>query len=146
MNGQEFLQKLKNYFKKCKKLIPDVTDDMLRDEGDNEKIYYVTGNNKLIGKSCEFMTFYKSTGWGCIKVFVDSDDTISAYIYNENYKIGDKPIKAKKVILKRGEALYFLTLMYNIANKQEHQLPISKLDFDYEVTEEDIKKFKREMN
>ena len=135
MNGQEFLQKLKNYFKKCRKLIPNVTDDILRDEGDNEKIYYVTGYNRLIGKSCEF-----------IKVFIDSDDTMSAYIYNENYKIGDKPIKAPKVILKRGEALYFLTLMYNIVNKQEHQLPISKLDFDYEITEEDVEKFEREMN
>ena len=31
MNGQEFLKKLKNYFKKHRKLIPDVTDDMLRD-------------------------------------------------------------------------------------------------------------------
>ena len=31
MNGQEFLKKLKIILKKCRKLIPDVTDDMLRD-------------------------------------------------------------------------------------------------------------------
>lgn len=94
----ELFDKIRDYFMEARKLMPEITDDMLCDEGDGEKIYYMNGNDGTSfdwfcnNRLCEFLMFYKSTEMGFIKVFVNSDDTITGYMYKENYKHGDKPI------------------------------------------------------
>lgn len=139
--GNELIQKVRDYFKEARELMPEVTDDMLCDEGDGEKIYYMNGNDgtdfdwNCNDRLCEFFMFYKSTEMGFVKVFVNKDDTMDAYVYKEEYKYGDEPLKPEKVKLRKEDALYLAALMYNIADRKNlYDKPISQLDFDHEVT------------
>ncbi len=54
--------------------------------------------------------FFKSTEMGFIKVFVNNDDTITGYMYKDDYKYGDKAIELEKVENWMGEIHYILQL------------------------------------
>lgn len=88
---------------------------------------------------CEFFMFYKSTEMGFIKVYVNNNDTLSGYIYKEDYKYGDEPTKLKVVKIPNGIALYMAALMYEMADRKTlYDKPISEIDFDYEPSEWEI--------
>lgn len=141
MRSNELIQKVKDYFAEARKLMPEVTNDMLCDEGDGEKIYYMNGNDgtdfdwSANDRLCEFFMFYKSTEMGFIKVYVNSNDTMDGYVYKEEYKYGDEPIRLDRKKLGKEDALYFAALMYQIADRKDlYDKPISQLDFNHEVT------------
>lgn len=141
MKSYKLIQKVREYFAMARELMPEVTDDMLYDEGDGEKIYYMNGNDgtefdwSCNERLCEFFMFYKSTEMGFIKVYVNDDDTMTGYMYKEEYKYGDEPIKLQPVELNGDDALYFAALMNQIADRKRlYDQPISKLNFNYEVT------------
>lgn len=140
INGKEAIQIVRDYFEKARKMMPEVTDDMLCDNGDGEKIYYMNGNDSTRfdwdcnDRLCEFFMFYKSTEMGFIKVFVNKDDTINGYMYKEEYKYGDEPIRLKRERIGEGNALYLTILMDKIADqKQLWDKPIGELDFETEL-------------
>lgn len=144
--GKLFEKKLRQYFAEARELMmPKVTDEMLCDEGDGEKIYYMNGNDgtdfdwSCNERLCEFFMFYKSTEMGFIKVFVKNDDTLSGYIYKEDYKYGDKPTELKVEKIPNGTATYMAALMYEMADRKTlYDKPISEINFDYEPSEFEI--------
>lgn len=141
MKSNELIQKVRDYFATARRLMPEVTDDMLCDEGDGEKIYYMNGNDGTYfdwnanGRLCEFFMFYKSTEMGFIKVFVNSNDTMTGYMFKEEYSYGDEPIELEPVRLNKEDALCFAALMQTIADDRSlFDKPISQLDFDHEIS------------
>ena len=136
--GQRIIGSIRNYFEEARKQMPEVTDDMLCDEGNNEKIYYMNGNDGTFfdwvmnQRCCEFFMFYKRTEMGFVKVFVNKDDTIYGYMYKEGYKYGDEPICLKKERLLDGDSVYLAALLHKKADKENiFDKPICKIDFDY---------------
>lgn len=137
--GREIEAKIRKYFENARKNMLEITDDMLCDEGDGEKVYYMNGNDGTYfdwccnERLCEFFMFFKSTEMGFIKVFVNNDDTITGYMYKENYNYGDNQICLEKVKISNGDALYLAALMDKMADKKHlYDKPISQIDFDYE--------------
>lgn len=139
--GNELLGKLKDYFEECRKLMPDVIDDMLCDDGDGEKIYYMNWNRGTKTewlynqRLSEFCMFFKKTARVFVKIYVNSDDTMSAEMYAEESKKEDEPLlKPETVKLNKGDANYFAVLMDQIADERErYNKPISALNFGHEV-------------
>ena len=123
--GQIIEAKIKSYFEKARAKMPDVTDEMLCGNGE---IYYMNGNDGTFfdwccnERLCEFFMFFKSTEMGFIKVFVNNDDTITGYMYKENYNYGDDPICLEKVKISNGDALYLATLMDKMADKNIYMI------------------------
>jgi hypothetical protein len=133
--GNELIQIVRDYFAEARKLMPEVTDDMLCDEGDGEKIYYMNGNDgtdfdwQVNNRLCEFFMFYKENEYGFIKVFVQKDGTIVGYLY------GDKghadPVKLPVKNISKDDAKCFMNLMYQNADRQDKwDKPISQIDFE----------------
>lgn len=80
-------QQVLNYIQEnIRERFPEVTDNMLIDNG---AIYYMNGNDGtdfdfgMNDRTCEFMSFYKSTDYGFFKVFVTRDGKITGYAYLE---------------------------------------------------------------
>lgn len=65
---------------------PEITDDMLLENG---TIFYMNGNDGtgfdfgMNDRTCEFMSFYKSSNYGFFKVYVTRDGTITGFAYLE---------------------------------------------------------------
>ena len=65
---------------------PEITDSMLIDDG---TIFYMNGNDgtdfdfEMNDRTCEFMSFYKSTEYGFFKIFVTRSGLIDGYVYLE---------------------------------------------------------------
>lgn len=84
MEAKEILKKVINYINRG--MDPEITPDMLDENG---AIYYRNGNDgtkwdwEENDRTCEFMNYYKSTGYGCVKAFVQSDGYIVGYFYPE---------------------------------------------------------------
>lgn len=143
--GQRIIRTIRNYFEEARKQMPGVTDDMLYDEGSDEKIFYMNGNDGtdfdwgMNERCCEFFMFYKSTEMGFIKVYVNKDDTIDGYMYKEDYLYGDTPISLKETKLQEGDALYLAALLYKQADKKNlYDKPICEIDFDYKPSSWEI--------
>lgn len=65
---------------------PEITDSLLIENG---AIYYMNGNDgtsfdfDMNDRTCEFMSFYKSSNYGFFKVYVTSSGLIDGYAYLE---------------------------------------------------------------
>lgn len=65
---------------------PEITDDMLIENG---TVYYMNGNDgtkfdfDMNDRTCEFMSFYKSSNYGFFKVYVTRSGVIDGYAYLE---------------------------------------------------------------
>lgn len=65
---------------------PEIKDDMLIENG---VVYYMNGNDgtgfdfDMNDRTCEFMSFYKSTDYGLFKVYVTCDGKITGFAYLE---------------------------------------------------------------
>ena len=140
--GQIIEAKIKSYFEKARAKMPGVTDDMLCGNGE---IYYMNGNDgtyfdwNMNDRCCEFFMFYKSTEMGFIKLFVKKDGKMFAYMYEEDYKYGDEPIKVEEEDLGEENALYLAALLLVMADdKRKFDKAISEIDFGYEPTREEL--------
>lgn len=65
---------------------PEIKDDMLIENG---VVYYMNGNDgtsfdfAMNDRTCEFMSFYKSSNYGFFKVYVTRDGKITGFAYLE---------------------------------------------------------------
>ena len=90
MNGLEFKREIERIFKVARKMCPNITNDMLYNNG---AIYYMNGNDgtefdwNMNNRLCEFLVFHKNE-MGFIKAFVNMDNSIDMYIFEDG---GMKP-------------------------------------------------------
>lgn len=80
-------QQVLNYIREnIRDRFPEITDDMLLENG---VVYYMNGNDgtcfdfEMNDRTCEFMSFYKSSNYGFFKIFVTRDGLIDGYAYLE---------------------------------------------------------------
>ena len=65
---------------------PEITDDMLIENG---TVFYMNGNDgtgfdfSMNDRTCELMSFYKSSNYGFFKIFVTISGLIDGYAYLE---------------------------------------------------------------
>lgn len=153
VRGQDLIQTVRDFFAEAREIMPEVTDEMLCDEGDGEKIYYMNGNDgtdfdwKVNDHLCEFMMFYKETERGFIKVYVNRNGNIHGYIYNNKGKTGcDIEELSNKKCLTEKEVQCFEKLMCQIADRQDlYNEPISRMDFNYVLDEDSLHISKEEV-
>lgn len=133
--GRIIINKVIAYINKAREMFPEVTDDMLCGNG---AIYYMNGNDgtefdwNVNDMCCEFYLFYKETEMGFIKVYVNKDNTISGYAYND--KGNGEAIKIKRAGLIEGEAYYLASVLKKEADDEGiYDEDISKINFDSEM-------------
>lgn len=80
-------QQVLDYIKEnIRNRFPEITDDMLIENG---TVYYMNGNDgtkfdfDMNDRTCEFMSFYKSSNYGFFKVYVTRSGVIDGYAYLE---------------------------------------------------------------
>lgn len=80
-------QQVLNYIREnIRDRFPEVTDSMLLDNG---TIFYMNANDgtgfdfSMNDRTCEFMSFYKSSNYGFFKVYVTRDGKITGFAYLE---------------------------------------------------------------
>lgn len=130
--GRIIINKVIAYINKAREMFPEVTDDMLCGNG---AIYYMNSNDgtdfdwKENNRCCEFYIFYKETEMGFIKVFVNKNDTISGYAYDD--KGHGEPVDLERVSLNNGEASYLASVLNKEADgKGIWDENIDKINFD----------------
>lgn len=140
--------KVIDYIYEAMKLRPQYTKDMLYTEDSDSVIFYMNGNDgtdfdwDCNGRACEFMVFFKETEMGFIKVCVNSDDTITGWLYESDYKYGDNPTELEELKLNNGDAKYIAALMYNIADRRElWDKALDQLDTGYELKQYEVDMF-----
>lgn len=106
------------YIHNARNLVPAVTNDMLDSNG---AIYYMNGNDgtdfdwNVNDHLCEFMVFGKNEV-GFIKVYVNKNDTICGWIYED---FGMRPTHTLETMkLNEGDAKKLALQMYQIADKK----------------------------
>lgn len=135
MNGYEFKREIERIFKVARKMCPNITDDMLDTNG---AIYYMNGNDSTPfdwncnDRLCEFYVFHKNE-IGFIKAYVNRDNTIDMYIYED---AGMKPTYKFKEEMENLKASSFANLMNYIADCNGlWDKPIDELDWDVDTME-----------
>lgn len=80
-------QQILNYIREnIRDRFPEVTDSMLLDNG---TIFYMNANDgtmfdfSMNDRTCDFMSFYKSSNYGFFKIFVTRSGLIDGYAYLE---------------------------------------------------------------
>lgn len=80
-------QQVLDYIKEnIRNRFPEITDNMLIENG---TVYYMNGNDgtnfdfDINDRTCEFMSFYKSSNYGFFKVYVTRRGVIDGYAYLE---------------------------------------------------------------
>lgn len=123
---------LKEIINETRKKFPEVTNDILYDNG---AIYYQNGNDgtdfdwKVNDCLCEFMVFYKKSEMGFIKLRVNRNGNIDIYVYNES-AYTPKHQETVKNLLYSGDAQDLAATMYIIADKKKlYDTDIEKLDW-----------------
>ena len=143
---ERIIKNIKEYIAHARKRFPEITDDMLYTEDTTEFIFYMNGNDGthfdyfVNSRLCEFCVFYKETGMGFIKVFVNANDPVTGYIYPDNGE-GDA-ITLDKVMLKHYDALYLATFLNKQADcKKIYDKPIDKINLKHRITTDDCYRF-----
>lgn len=135
MNGYKFKREIERIFKVAREMCPNITDDMLDTNG---AIYYMNANDSTKfdwnwnDRLCEFYVFHKNE-MGFIKAFVNRDNTIDMYIYED---AGFKPTYKFTEEMENLKASNFANLMNYIADCNElWDKPIDELDWDVDTME-----------
>ena len=135
MNGYEFKREIERIFNVARSMCPNITDDMLDSNG---AIYYMNGNDSTPfdwncnNRLCEFYVFHKNE-IGFIKAFVNSDNTIDMYIYED---AGISPTYKFTEEMENLKASSFANLMNYIADDNNlWDKPIDELDWDVDTME-----------
>lgn len=135
MNGYEFKREIERIFKVAREMYPNITDDMLDTNG---AIHYMNGNDgtsfdwNANDRLCEFYVYHKNE-MGFIKAFVNRDNTIDMYIYEDG---GMKPTYKFTEEMENLSAKSFANLMDYIADREyKYDRPIEELDWDVDTME-----------
>lgn len=135
MNGYEFKREIERIFKVAREMCPNITDDMLDTNG---AIHYMNGNDgtsfdwNANDRLCEFYVYHKNE-MGFIKAFVNRDNTIDMYIYEDG---GMKPTYKFTEEMENLSAKSFANLMDTIADREyKYDRPIDELDWDVDTME-----------
>ena len=135
MNGYEFKREIERIFKVAREMCPNITDDMLDTNG---AIHYMNGNDgtsfdwNANDRLCEFYVYHKNE-MGFIKAFVNRDNTIDMYIYEDG---GMKPTHKFTEEMENLSAKSFANLMDYIADREyKYDRPIDELDWDVDTME-----------
>ena len=134
--GRRIINEVIKYINKARAAYPEITDDLLCDNGD---VFYMNGNDgtefdwNVNGRCCELFLFYKSTELGFIKVFVNRDNTMTGYAYlNEGN--GDPIELSKEYFSNKDDALYLARLFFREADcKFLYDENINLINFDKTV-------------
>lgn len=136
---------IKDYISEIRKKMPEVTDDILCASKSGCHIFYMNGENGTEfdwgcnHRTCEFSMFYKETKAPFLKVFVQDDDYITAYMYKKDYKVGDKSLRPAALYLGKDMGVYIAALMNEIADEQEKvDTAIDNLDFSCNVSDTEL--------
>jgi hypothetical protein len=123
--------KLVDYIERAKKILPNITNDMLVENG---TIYYRNGNDGTDwdwdenNRSCEFMSFYESSGLGIVKVFFTRRGYIEGYAYPNEGK--GEAIALEKEYIGIQEIEDIIEKLYRQADlKYKWNCSIDELDF-----------------
>ena len=135
MNGYEFKREIERIFKVAREMYPNITDDMLHTNG---AIHYMNGKDgtsfdwNANDRLCEFYVYHKNE-MGFIKAFVNRDNTIDMYIYEDG---GMKPTYKFTEEMENLSAKSFANLMDTIADREyKYDRPIDELDWDVDTME-----------
>lgn len=135
MNGYEFKREIERIFKVAREMCPNITDNMLDTNG---AIHYMNGNDgtsfdwNANDRLCEFYVYHKNE-MGFIKAFVNRDNTIDMYIYEDG---GMKPTYKFTEEMENLSAKSFANLMDYIADREyKYDRPIDELDWDVDTME-----------
>ena len=129
--GQQIIEKIKGVFAEIREKYPFITDEDLLNNG---AIFYMNGNGgtdfdwKVNENTCEFYMYHKNEV-GFIKLYVNNDDTYTAYIYPNGEMRAVETVKGN---LDDGDSLYLATLLYRKADKEYiYDAIIEEIDFSY---------------
>lgn len=136
--GQQIIEKIKNVFADIRERYPLITDEDLLENG---VIYYMNGNDgtdfdwNANGNTSEFYMYHKNE-IGFIKLYVNNDDTYTAYVYPNGEM---KAVETIKGDLDEGDSLYLAALLYRKADREYiYDEAIDEIDFSYEPYESEM--------
>ena len=136
--GQEIIEKIKGVFAEIREKYQFITDEDLLENG---VIYYMNGNDgtdfdwNANGNTSEFYMYHKNE-IGFIKLYVNKDDTYTAYVYPNGEM---KAVETIKGDLDEGDSLYLAALLYRKADREYiYDDDITKIDFSYEPYESEM--------
>lgn len=129
--GEQIIVKIKNVFTEIRKRYPLITDDDLHENG---AIFYMNGNDgtdfdwSLNDRTSEFYMCH-SNEIGFIKLYVNKDDTYTAYVFPNGEMSAVETIRGNL----DEESLYLATLLYYKADREYiYDANIEEIDFSYE--------------
>lgn len=142
--GLEMIAEIREYFVEARKLVPEIGDEKLLSEGQNEFIFYMNGNDGTDFdfvencRVCEFMMFYKSTENGFIKVCISTEGIIDGFIYNEDTRLSQLPMIVLEPKKFSQDVADLAVLLYTIADAKDlYNVSLDRLDFGHVLTEEE---------
>ena len=142
--GQEIIEKIKGVFAGIREKYPLITDEDLHSNG---VIFYMNGNDgtdfdwNANDRCCEFYMYHENK-IGFIKLFVNKEDTYTAYVYPNGEMIAVETIRGD---LDEGDSLYFAALLYRKADREYiYDADIDEIDFSYEPDEWELEEMKNE--
>lgn len=120
----ETIKKLKDYIDLIRRAHPEIKDEELYQNG---AIIYANGNDgtdfdwRCNNRLCEFMIYFREdgpkNGVGFIKVFIEKNDVMTAYVYADGgMHPTEKPVPFR---LSNGEAARLAALMYTAADQEK---------------------------
>ena len=142
--GQQIIEKIKRVFAEIRKKYPLIADEDLHNNG---AIFYMNGNDgtdfdwNANDRCCEFYMYHENE-IGFIKLFVNKEDTYTAYVYPNGEMRAVETIKGD---LNEGDSLYFAALLYRKADREYiYDADINEIDFSYEPDEWELEEMKNE--
>ena len=142
--GQEIIEKIKGVFAGIREKYPLITDEDLHSNG---AIFYMNGNDgtdfdwNANDNTSEFYMYHENE-IGFIKLFVNKEDTYTAYVYPNGEMRAVETIKGD---LNEGDSLYFAALLYRKADSEYiYDADINEIDFSYEPDEWELEEMKNE--
>ena len=142
--GQKIIEKIKSVFVDIREKCPLIKDEDLRSNG---AIYYMNGNDgtdfdwDANDHTSEFY-IYHSNEIGFIKLYVNKDDTYTAYVYPNGEM---KAVATVRGNLDEGDGLYLATILYRKADRLYiYDAIIDEIDFSYEPDEWELQEMKNE--
>ena len=140
--GEKIIEKIKGIFEEIRSKYPQITDEDLYGNG---AIYYMNGNDGTdfdwnANGNCSELYMYHSNEIGFIKIYVNHNDTYTAYVFPLGEMTAEEVIRGE---LDEGDALYLATILYRKADREYiYDDDIDNIDFSYEPDEWEL----REMN
>ena len=140
--GQRIIEQVKNVFADIRQGYPQIKDEDLDKNG---AIYYMNGNDgtdfdwNVNGNTSEFYMYHKNE-IGFIKLYVNKDDTYTAYVYPNGEM---KAVETIRGDLSDVDSLYLAALLYRKADREYiYDATIDEIDFSYEPDEWELQEMK----